>query len=227
MAAPAGGGAAAAANSGDPPDSTTIDFGFDINEIVAQRLAAQNKRAVGLRLEELMKDTKFTKEEIRMMYRGFKQECPGGIVQEDLFKEIYAKFFPHGNAHTYAHHVFQAFDINRNGQISFRDMLVSLSTLLRGSTYERLRWTFTLYDLNGDGYITRREVLDVVLAVHDLMGLHGSPTVNFPDVELDVDRIFTRLDTNSDGVVTIEEFIESCQTDPKISASLLNFDVDL
>ena len=31
MAAPAGGGAAAAANSGDPPDSTTIDFGFDIN----------------------------------------------------------------------------------------------------------------------------------------------------------------------------------------------------
>ena len=81
------------------------------------------------------------------------QECPGGIVQEDLFKEIYAKFFPHGSeyfslgldanmptdltcsrnspatnlrrhfiadAHTYAHHVFQAFDINRNGSISFR-----------------------------------------------------------------------------------------------------------
>ena len=44
-----------------------------LQEIVAQRLAAQNKRAVGLRLEELMKDTKFTKEEIRMMYRGFKQ----------------------------------------------------------------------------------------------------------------------------------------------------------
>ena len=64
-----------------------------------------------------------------------------------------------------------------------------------------------------------------------------------------MDRIFTRLDTNDDGVVTIEEFIESCQTvseeficklgfaiftavslifqDPKISASLLNFDVDL
>ena len=31
-------------------------------------------------------------------------------------------------------------------------------------------------------------------------------------MEVDVDRIFTRLDTNDDGVVTIEEFIESCQT---------------
>ena len=65
-------------------------------------------------------------------------------------------------------------------------MLVSLSTLLRGSTYERLRWTFTLYDLNGDGFITRREVLDVVLAVHDLMGLHGSPMVGMHRTDLPV-----------------------------------------
>ena len=34
---------------------------------------------------------------IRMMYRGFKQECPNGAVNEDTFKEIYEKFFPHGS----------------------------------------------------------------------------------------------------------------------------------
>ena len=56
-------------------------------------------------------------------------------------------------------------------------MLVSLSTLLRGTTYERLQWTFTLYDLNKDGFITRQEVLNVIMAVHELMGLHGSPVV--------------------------------------------------
>ena len=33
----------------------------------------------------------------RMMYRGFKQECPNGAVNEDTFKEIYEKFFPHGS----------------------------------------------------------------------------------------------------------------------------------
>ena len=59
-----------------------------------------------------------------------------------------------------------------------QDMLVSLSTLLRGTTYEKLRWTFTLYDLNKDGYITKQEVTNVVLAVHELMGIHGSPQVN-------------------------------------------------
>ena len=32
-----------------------------------------------------------------MMYRGFKQECPNGAVNEDTFKEIYEKFFPYGS----------------------------------------------------------------------------------------------------------------------------------
>lgn len=30
------------------------------------------------------------------MYRGFKQECPSGIVNEQSFKEIYSQFFPQG-----------------------------------------------------------------------------------------------------------------------------------
>lgn len=70
----------------------------------------------------------------------------------------------------YAHYVFKAFDVNCNGAISFRDHIVTLSTLLRGSVYERLKWTFKLYDLNGDGCISRGELAEVVQAVHELMG---------------------------------------------------------
>ena len=47
---------------------------------------------------------------------------------------------------------------------------MTLSTLLRGSVYERLRWTFRLYDLNGDGCISRGELGEIVTAVHELMG---------------------------------------------------------
>lgn len=60
--------------------------------------------------------------------------------------------------------------MNCNGAISFRDHIVTLSTLLRGSVYERLKWTFKLYDLNGDGCISRGELAEVVQAVHELMG---------------------------------------------------------
>ena len=47
------------------------DFGIDIQEAVKQRLAHKNKKTV--QLNELLADTKFTKSEIRTMYRGFKQ----------------------------------------------------------------------------------------------------------------------------------------------------------
>jgi len=137
---------------------------------VASRLDEQNKRKF-IDLDELIRETKFSKEEIRMMYRGFKQECPNGIVNEDTFKEIYEKFFPYGNVTSYAHHVFKAFDVTSTGSISFRDMLISLSTLLHGTQYEKLIWTFRVYDLNGDGVITKSELGNVVVAVYELMGI--------------------------------------------------------
>lgn len=51
-----------------------------------------------------------------------------------------------------------------------QDLLVTLSTLLRGSIYERLRWTFKLYDINRDGCIGRNEIGKLIQAVHELMG---------------------------------------------------------
>lgn len=48
--------------------------------------------------------------------------------------------------------------------------MVTLSTLLRGSIYERLRWTFKLYDINGDGCIGRTELSKLVQSIHELMG---------------------------------------------------------
>ncbi|XP_042875331.1 calsenilin-like isoform X3 [Penaeus japonicus] len=146
-----------------PPDSPYGDF-----MMTFETVRPVKHRPV--KLEELCKQTKFTRQEIRLMYRGFKQECPEGVVQEDTFKEIYAKFFPHGNSSLYAHHVFKAFDLNSNGQISFRDLLVSLSQLLRGNAYDKLKFAFKLYDVNGDGCITKAELTDIVSSVHELMG---------------------------------------------------------
>ena len=52
-------------------DTTSIDLGFDLQEAVAQRLASLNKKKV--QLNDLLGATKFTKDEICQMYRGFKQ----------------------------------------------------------------------------------------------------------------------------------------------------------
>ena len=52
-------------------DDTSIDVDFDLNKAVTQRLAFLNKKTV--QLNDLLSATKFTKQEICHMYRGFKQ----------------------------------------------------------------------------------------------------------------------------------------------------------
>lgn len=51
-----------------------------------------------------------------------------------------------------------------------QDLLVSLSQLLRGTAYDKLKFAFKLYDVNGDGCITKAELTDIVSSVHELMG---------------------------------------------------------
>nr|KAF6456587.1 potassium voltage-gated channel interacting protein 2 [Rousettus aegyptiacus] len=140
-------------------------------------------------LEQLQEQTKFTRKELQVLYRGFKNECPSGIVNEENFKQIYSQFFPQGDSSTYATFLFNAFDTNHDGSVSFEDFVAGLSVILRGTIDDRLNWAFNLYDLNKDGCITKE-----------------------------------KMDRNKDGVVTIEEFIESCQKDENIMRSMQLFD---
>ncbi|XP_042706705.1 Kv channel-interacting protein 1 isoform X4 [Chrysemys picta bellii] len=140
-------------------------------------------------LEQLEAQTNFTKRELQVLYRGFKNECPSGVVNEETFKQIYAQFFPHGDASMYAHYLFNAFDTTQTGSVKFEGFVMALSTLLRGTVHEKLRWTFNLYDINKDGYINKE-----------------------------------KMDKNKDGVVTLDEFIESCQEDDNIMRSLQLFE---
>lgn len=49
-----------------------------------------------------------------------------------------------------------------------QDFLQTLSILSRGTLEEKLTWTFALYDINGDGLITREEMTDIVSAIYDM-----------------------------------------------------------
>ncbi|XP_064328908.1 calsenilin-like [Phalacrocorax carbo] len=128
-------------------------------------------------LEQLLAQTKFTKKELQSLYRGFKNECPSGLVDEETFKLIYSQFFPQGDASTYAHFLFDAFDADRNGALCFQDFAVGLSVLLRGTVHQKLKWAFNLYDINKDGYITKEEMLEIMKSIYDMMGRCTHPAL--------------------------------------------------
>ncbi|CAG7681497.1 unnamed protein product [Allacma fusca] len=171
-------------------------------------------------LDKLTKTTKFSRKEIQLIYRGFKQECPTGLVDEDAFKDIFAQFFPQGDATQYAHYVFNTIKQNSSGQISFEEFLGILSKVSRGTMQDKMQWIFGLYDLNGDGHITKTEMLDVVTSIYEMLGRNTEPQVEEHSAKEHVERIFHQIDLNQDGVVTIDELVEWCRRDDRILQSL-------
>ncbi|KAM6067556.1 A-type potassium channel modulatory protein KCNIP2 isoform 3-T3 [Chlamydotis macqueenii] len=205
-------------------------------------------------LEQLQEQTKFTRKELQVLYRGFKNECPSGIVNEENFKQIYSQFFPQGgeclstcpawmpqrgrgghtapphtvclppDSSTYATFLFNAFDTDHDGSVSFEDFVSGLSIILRGTIDDRLNWAFNLYDLNKDGCITKEEMLDIMKSIYDMMGKYTYPAMRDEAPREHVENFFQKMDRNKDGVVTIEEFLESCQKDENIMRSMQLFD---
>lgn len=175
-------------------------------------------------LEELQAHTKFTKKELQSLYRGFKNDCPSGHVDEETFTLIYAQFFPQGDSSAYAHFLFNAFDADGNGALCFEDFVTGLSVLLRGTAQEKLNWAFNLYDINKDGCITKEEMLEIMKSIYDMMGRCTMPAPRDSAPAEHVEQFFMKMDRNGDGVVTYEEFLETCQQDAAIMSSMQIFE---
>jgi len=175
-------------------------------------------------IDELVKETRFTKNEIKSLYRGFKQECPSGIVNEASFREIYAHYFPQGDCSDFAHFLFCSIDQNADGSVNFEDFLHGLSILVRGSVDEKLRWIFNLYDVNGDGKITKDELQSIIGSVYDLMGRFTEPGIDSNTSKAHVEHIFKKLDIHQTGAVTLDQFLKACYNDSAVINSISTMD---
>uniref|UniRef100_A0A914ZRT7 EF-hand domain-containing protein n=1 Tax=Parascaris univalens TaxID=6257 RepID=A0A914ZRT7_PARUN len=171
--------------------------------------------------------TKFTKREIQIMYRAFKQGCPCGTIMLPQFQEIYAQFFPQGNANKYAEYVFKTFDRDEDGMINFEEFVVGLSVISRGTNTEKLEWIFDLYDINKKGCIRQTELMLVVQSIYELLGRHTNPPISKRAVVDHVVDVFKKIDKNDDGIVTRQEFVEICKSNKLLCDSLKLFDTRL
>ncbi|KPM04925.1 hypothetical protein QR98_0033800 [Sarcoptes scabiei] len=132
--------------------------------------------------------------ELKLIYQGFKQECPNGYCSKEEFVEIFGKFFPQGDATKYAHLVFNTFkpmcDQQTHGCLNFEQFIKTLSLLSRGPMKEKLNWIFNLYDIDRDGYISKNELFLLTNAIYELLGDHAIPLSDIRTAKDHADKFF-------------------------------------
>ncbi|KAI1287282.1 Calsenilin [Halotydeus destructor] len=173
-------------------------------------------------LESLIRCTKFTKREIKLMYRNFKEDCPTGFVDADTLRDVLQRFFPYGNSGPYAQYIFRTLDPKKNGEVTFKEFLIWLSEVSRGNIQDKLRAIFRLYDLNGDGIISRKELSLIITSIYLMLGKKRN-TVDDKYIAEKTERFFERFDLDGDGHISLEEFVSICSIDTLIVKSLAHF----
>ena len=167
-------------------------------------------------LEFLKVNTHYTEDIINEWYRGFKKDCPDGKLNPDSFMKIYSQCFAKENLSEFCDHVFRTFDSDRNGFIDFKEFLLAMDVTSSGTPEDKLSMFFGLFDIDGNGWIDEEELTNLLKCIHNMVDSSKKRFKSEDSPEVQAAKIFKKMDMNSDGRVTKDEFIRACVIDQKL-----------
>ncbi|KAF8974996.1 Calcineurin subunit B [Entomortierella lignicola] len=148
-------------------------------------------------LEEMVRDSNFTAEEIQRLYKRFmKLDKDGsGSIDKEEFLAI-----PQIATNPLASRLIAIMDEDGGGDVDFKEFIVGLSAFSnKGKKIEKLRFAFKVYDMDRDGFISNGELF---LVLKMMVG------TNLKDNQLQqiVDKTIMEADKDMDGKISFEEF---------------------
>ncbi|XP_075995331.1 calaxin [Genypterus blacodes] len=99
--------------------------------------------------------------------------------------------------------VFKTFDKENDGLVTVEEWIEGLSVLLRGTLEEKIKYCFQVYDLNGDEYVSREEMLRLFKDCFLKLPLEDGPEEAVRDV---VELTLKMMDHDKDGRLSYEDF---------------------
>uniref|UniRef100_A0A3B3TSQ6 Guanylyl cyclase-activating protein 2-like n=1 Tax=Poecilia latipinna TaxID=48699 RepID=A0A3B3TSQ6_9TELE len=155
-------------------------------------------------------DTEVTLQNIQELYRKFTDECPSGNLHLHEFKKIFGVSSKSSEEEVaFIELVFKSFDTNKDGKLDFMDYVAAVNLVLRGKLIDKLKWSFKIYDNDGNGCLTNHEVRRIIKV--------SFRNCLFQEKLLE---IFELTDKNKDSQISLEEFIEGAEKDPWLMEQL-------
>ena len=169
-------------------------------------MSGNPQRLSELDISYLVKHTNVSKDEIALLHDELVGDQPDGKMDKPQFRKWFTKMGikvkgkPNADINLVEDHIFRRFDRNGEGVITLQEYMTIMYMMTDGTKDEKAENLFCLFDVDGDGELTREEM--------------GAVWNKIFKSKEEFEKIFDEMDVNKDGTVSKEEFIKFF---PKVS----------
>lgn len=175
-------------------------------------------------LSESAASAYFSRVELVKLHKQFRRISKNGLLDQAGFRESLGILGMVQDS-LLCQRLFSVFNASKTGSLDFGEFAGGLGVLMKGSVDEKLDFAFAMTDIDGSGEITFEELLltaESIMRIYSgIMGANSGDAID----ETKVREMFDRLDRNSDGTVTREEYKRGMKKHPEFVASLHGSDI--
>jgi len=96
-------------------------------------------------------------------------------------------------------------DADNSGFLDLREFLLAIELVAARTPEEKLIWAFRQYDRDNSSQLDQIELTKAVKSIYNMLKSIGESPKQDPDEK--AKAMFTQIDINSDGFLTMEEFL--------------------
>lgn len=163
-------------------------------------------------------DVDFTRDEIEQWFREYQGSLRKGLNKLTMteFMEVYRSVFD-GEPDDFVKHLFRSFDADKDGYVDFKEFIVGLCVSGSENVDTKLKWAFKMYDLDGNGSITRDEMAGMLRAIYKMVSPDNQRSQDSADeIEDLIVSFFDSADKNKDDAISEDEFVQGVKDMPII-----------
>ncbi|XP_060524809.1 calaxin [Cylas formicarius] len=185
-------------------------------------------------LEGVKRDTSFSKNEIDALYKIYKKlitynkstskALPKSTslvvvnpatasegIDRVVFREVLHSTFDIITENMLMDRIFCVWDTSNCGVVSLESWFHGMSLFLKGNVLKQTQYCFNVYDLNGDGFITKDEMFQLLRNCLIKLPQEEDPEESVKDL---VDIVMRKMDKDKDGKVSLSDYQQTTTEEP-------------
>ncbi|KAL1514258.1 hypothetical protein ABEB36_003544 [Hypothenemus hampei] len=185
-------------------------------------------------MEQLKRETLFNKIEIEALYKIYKKlitfnktttrlnsSTSTGIISANatasegvdrtVFREVLHNTFDIVTENMLMDRIFCVWDRSNCGLITLESWFYGMSLFLKGDISKQIQYCFAVYDLNGDGFISKDEMFQLLKNCLIKFPQEEDPEESVKDL---VDIVIRKMDKDKDGKISLSDYKKTVAGEP-------------